>query len=96
MLEGFFHTKHKIKVIRNNEILHDDNIEALKSFKRYVHEVKKGEECGLLLKDFDTFEKGDRIECYYINKVPTKLGERAANAIRENKEKARKQRDAKL
>jgi len=61
-----------------------------------VHEVKKGEECGLLLQDFDTFENGDRIECYYINKVHTKLGERAADAIRERKEKERKQRDAKL
>jgi translation initiation factor IF-2 len=59
------------RVIRNGEIIspsaEDDaplKVSSLKKVKEDVVEVKKGEECGLVLEDFDDIQVDDVIECY--------------------------------
>jgi len=48
---------------------------TLYHFKEQVQEVKKGQECGLSLEGFGSFEAGDVIECYTVTMKPKKIGE---------------------
>ncbi len=52
------------RVIRNGVVLGNTNVESLKRFKDEVMEVKRGFECGILLKNFDNIAEGDVIETY--------------------------------
>jgi translation initiation factor IF-2 len=52
------------RLIRNGVILADTTIHSLKRFKDEVNEVKKGYECGILLKDLNDVKEGDIIETY--------------------------------
>jgi translation initiation factor IF-2 len=52
------------RLIRNGVILGDTTVHSLKRFKDEVNEVKKGYECGILLKDIDNIAEGDIIETY--------------------------------
>jgi len=52
------------RLIRNGVILGDTTIHSLKRFKDEVNEVKKGYECGILLKDLNDVAEGDIIETY--------------------------------
>ena len=52
------------RLIRNGVILGDTTIHSLKRFKDEVKEVKKGYECGILLKDLNDVAEGDIIETY--------------------------------
>jgi translation initiation factor IF-2 len=52
------------RLIRNGVILGDTTVHSLKRFKDEVKEVKKGYECGILLKDLENIAEGDIIETY--------------------------------
>jgi translation initiation factor IF-2 len=55
-----------IRVIRNDQVIFDGEIGALKREKDDVREVREGFECGIALKQFHEFEVGDVLECYVI------------------------------
>jgi len=62
-----------IRVIRNNRIMHDGKIESLKIFSDDVREVTSGQECGILIQNFDDIQQGDILESYTFEKIPAKL-----------------------
>ncbi|EJF06207.1 translation initiation factor IF-2 [Thiovulum sp. ES] len=53
-----------VRLIRNGVVLANTHIHSLKRFKDEVNEVKKGYECGILLKDLNDIAEGDIIETY--------------------------------
>jgi len=61
------------RVIRNGVIIGDTTVHSLKRFKDEVNEVKKGYECGILLKDIDDIAEGDIIETYEKIEKPATL-----------------------
>src|SRR5204862_3208148 len=64
VLEGLVRRGAKVRVLRDNVVIHDGELDSLKRFKEDVREVKGGFECGLSIKNFNEIEKLDQSESY--------------------------------
>ncbi len=73
VLEGVVKRGAKVRVLRNNVVIHDGELDSLKRFKDDVREVKNNFECGLSLKGFNDLEVGDKLEAYEIIEVARAL-----------------------
>jgi len=73
VLDGLLKRSARVRVLRNNVVVHDGELESLKRFKDDVKEVKAGFECGLNLKNFNDIEEGDQLECYEVVEVARTL-----------------------
>jgi translation initiation factor IF-2 len=73
VLEGLVRRGSKIRVLRDNVVIHDGELDSLKRFKDDVREVKAGFECGLSIRGFNDIEKGDQLEVYEIVEVSRTL-----------------------
>ena len=73
VLEGVVKRGAKIRLLRENVVVHDGELDSLKRFKDDVREVKAGFECGLSVKNFNDVEKGDQLEVYEIVEVSRTL-----------------------
>jgi len=71
--EGLIRRNAKVRLLRDNVVIHDGELESLKRFKDDVREVKAGFECGLSLKNFDDMKVGDQIEAYEVVEVARTL-----------------------
>jgi len=70
--DGTIHRNSKIKIIRDNKVIHEGKIASLKHLKKDVTEIKKGYECGINIQDFKDIQEGDIIEAFTIEKSPPK------------------------
>lgn len=59
----------KVRLLRDNVVIHDGALKTLRRFKDEVKEVKEGYECGMALENYNDIQVGDRIECYEIEEV---------------------------
>lgn len=59
----------KIRVVRDEKVVFDGDIDSLKRHQEDVNEVRKGFECGIGLKGFSDFEEGDILQSYTIEMV---------------------------
>jgi len=73
VLEGVVRRGAKVRLLRDNVVIHDGELDSLKRFKDDVREVKSGFECGLSLRNFNDIEKGDQLEVYEIVEVSRTL-----------------------
>jgi translation initiation factor IF-2 len=73
VLEGVVRRGAKIRVLRDNVVIHDGELDSLKRFKDDVREVKAGFECGLSIRNFNDVEKADQLEVYEIVEVARTL-----------------------
>lgn len=64
ILEGSVKRDNPIRVLRNNVVIFEGELESLRRHKDDVKEVKSGTECGIGVKGYDDIEPGDEIECY--------------------------------
>ena len=71
--EGMVKRGAKIRLLRDNVVIHDGAIGQLKRFKEDVKEVKEGYECGISFENYNDIQKGDFIECYEIEEIAAKL-----------------------
>jgi translation initiation factor IF-2 len=71
--EGMVKRGAKIRLLRDNVVIHDGAIGQLKRFKDDVKEVKEGFECGISFENYNDIQKGDVIECYEIEEIAAKL-----------------------
>ena len=71
--EGFVKRGAKIRLLRDNVVIHDGDIGQLKRFKDDVTEVKSGYECGMSFENYNDIQVGDYIECYEIEEIAAKL-----------------------
>ena len=67
------HRGAKIRVLRDNVVIHDGELDSLKRFKDDVREVKAGFECGLSIKNWNDVQKGDQLEVYEVVEVSRTL-----------------------
>ncbi|UMZ73410.1 translation initiation factor IF-2 [Natranaerofaba carboxydovora] len=74
VLEGLVNNDSNIRVVRDGIVIQEDEIETLKRFKDDVKEVKKGYECGILLKSFRDVKEGDILEAYKYKEVARTQG----------------------
>ncbi len=71
--EGLVKRGAKIRLLRDNVVIHDGSIGQLKRFKEDVKEVREGYECGISFENYNDIQKGDMIECYEIEEIAAKL-----------------------
>ncbi|QJC28716.1 translation initiation factor IF-2 [Enterobacteriaceae endosymbiont of Plateumaris consimilis] len=64
VLKGVIRRNNLIRLIRNNNIIHEGILESLKRFKDNVNEVRNGMECGISIKHYNDICMGDNIEAY--------------------------------
>ncbi|WHA04342.1 translation initiation factor IF-2 [Candidatus Bandiella numerosa] len=62
--EGVIRRKANARLIRNNIVIYDGKLGALKRFKDDVKEVKAGFECGISFEKFSDFKENDKLEIY--------------------------------
>ena len=62
--EGVIQKDQPIRVLRDNVVIYEGELESLRRFKEDVKEVKSGTECGIGVKDYNDVREGDQIEVY--------------------------------
>jgi len=63
VLEGTIHRNKKIRVLRDDIVIFEGELESLRRFKDDVNEVRSGTECGIGVKNYDV-KVGDQIEVF--------------------------------
>ena len=71
--EGLVKRGAKVRLLRDNVVIHDGSLGQLKRFKDDVKEVKEGYECGMSFENYNDIQVGDFIECYEIETIAAKL-----------------------
>ncbi|MFP5403901.1 MAG: translation initiation factor IF-2 [Gammaproteobacteria bacterium] len=62
-----------VRLLRNNVVIHQGELDSLKRFKDDVKEVKANFECGLSLKNFNDIQEGDILEVFEVVEVARSL-----------------------
>ena len=70
ILDGKFTRTAKVRLLRDNIVVYEGELESLKRFKDDVKEVNAGYECGLVFKKFNDLKEGDIAEAYIMVEVP--------------------------
>ena len=73
VLEGLIRRNSNVRLLRENEVIFEGELDSLKRFKDDIKEVKANIECGLALKNFNAIEVGDKVQVYELVQVPRKL-----------------------
>jgi len=71
--EGIVKRNARVRLLRDDVVVHDGQLSTLKRFKEDVREVKEGYECGLSLENYHDIQPGDRLEFYEIEEVARSL-----------------------
>jgi translation initiation factor IF-2 len=71
--EGLIRRNARVRVLRDNVVIHDGELESLKRFKDDVREVKAGFECGLAIRSYNDVQVGDQLEVYEVQEVARTL-----------------------
>jgi translation initiation factor IF-2 len=71
--EGVVRRRNPIRVLRNNVVIFEGELESLRRFKDDVNEVQAGTECGIGVKNYNDVKAGDQIECYERIEVARQL-----------------------
>jgi translation initiation factor IF-2 len=62
--DGLISRNAQVKIIRDEQVVHQGKISSLKHVKENVTEMKKGYECGIGIESFKEIQEGDIIEAY--------------------------------
>lgn len=71
--EGSVQRGNKVRLIRDNVVVHEGELSTLKRFKDEVKEVPVGQECGMAFANYQDMRAGDVIECFRVEKVQRTL-----------------------
>lgn len=64
VVEGVVRRDRGIRVLRDNTVIFEGELESLRRFKEDVEEVRENTECGIGVKAYNDVRPGDRIECF--------------------------------
>jgi translation initiation factor IF-2 len=64
VVDGVVKRNNPIRVLRENVVIYEGELESLRRFKDDVNEVKQGTECGIGVKNYNDVKVGDQIEVY--------------------------------
>jgi translation initiation factor IF-2 len=63
----------RVRLIRDNVVVHEGRLSTLKRFKDEVKEVQAGQECGMAFENYQDMRIGDIIECYTVQEIRRSL-----------------------
>ena len=73
VLEGNVKRSNPIRVLRDNVVIFEGELDSLRRFKDDVAEVRNGMECGIGVKNYNDVRVGDNIEVFEIVEVARKI-----------------------
>ena len=73
VIEGHVKRANPIRVLRDNVVIFEGELESLRRFKENVSEVQSGTECGIGVKMYNDVKPGDQIECFERTEVARTL-----------------------
>jgi translation initiation factor IF-2 len=62
--EGYIKRGNPVRVLRDNVVIHQGELDSLRRFKDDVSEVRAGTECGIGVRNYNDIRPNDQIECY--------------------------------
>ena len=71
--EGMVKRGAKVRLLRDNVVIHEGTLKTLRRFKDEVREVQHGFECGMAFENYDDIKVGDVIECFDVESVQPTL-----------------------
>ncbi|HRD78899.1 MAG TPA: translation initiation factor IF-2, partial [Hyphomicrobiaceae bacterium] len=71
--EGKVERGARVRLLRDNVVIHEGTLAILKRFKDDVREVPVGQECGMSFANYQDIRKGDVIECFQVETVVRSL-----------------------
>jgi translation initiation factor IF-2 len=71
--EGVIKRGCKVRLLRDNVVIHEGSLKTLKRFKDEVKDVREGFECGMAFENYSDIQEGDLIECFEIREVARTL-----------------------
>ena len=71
--EGTVYRSKPIRVLRDNVVIYEGELESLRRFKDDANEVRSGTECGIGVKNYTDVKVGDLIEVFDVNEVARSL-----------------------
>jgi translation initiation factor IF-2 len=71
--EGKVERGAKVRLIRDNVVIHEGTLSTLKRFKDEVREVPAGQECGMAFANYQDIRQGDVIECFTVETIARSL-----------------------
>ncbi|MFC7334893.1 translation initiation factor IF-2 [Rhodocista pekingensis] len=73
VVEGIVKRGAKVRLLRDNVVIHEGTLKTLKRFKDEVKEVREGFECGMAFENYDDIRAGDLIEAFEMEEVARAL-----------------------
>ena len=67
--EGTIKRSAPIRVLRDNIVIYEGELESLRRFKDDVQEVRNGTECGIGVKGYNNVQEGDQIEVFDVKEI---------------------------
>jgi translation initiation factor IF-2 len=74
VVDGYVRRSNPIRVLRDNVVIYEGQLESLRRFKDDVGEVRAGTECGIGVRNYNDVKVGDQIECYERTEIVRKVG----------------------
>jgi len=71
--EGMVRRGARVRLLRDDVVIHEGTLRSLRRFKDEVREVNQGYECGMAFESYQDLQVGDRIECFEIEEVARAL-----------------------
>ena len=73
VIEGTVYRSKRIRVLRQDVVIYEGELESLRRFKDDANEVKNGLECGIGVKNYKDVRPGDKIEVYEVKEIARSL-----------------------
>ncbi|MCA6061714.1 translation initiation factor IF-2 [Thalassolituus sp. ST750PaO-4] len=73
VIDGVVYRHKKIRVLRDNVVVYEGELESLRRFKDDVAEVRQGMECGIGVKNYQDVRPGDQIEVFDVREIARTL-----------------------
>jgi translation initiation factor IF-2 len=67
--EGVVRRGARVRLLRDNVVIHEGSLKTLKRFKDEVREVRESFECGMAFENYQDIQVGDTIECFEVEEV---------------------------
>ena len=71
--EGIVKRGAKVRLLRDDIVIHEGVLKTLRRFKEEVKEVREGFECGMAFENYQDIRVGDRIECFEVEEIARTL-----------------------
>lgn len=73
VIEGTVYRSKKIRVLRENVVVYEGELESLRRYKDDVEEVRMGTDCGIGVKNYLDVQPGDQIEVFEVKEIKRSL-----------------------